>query len=373
VSPIAFIDLAAQRRRLGDAVDRAIARVLDHHAFIQGPEVAVLEQQLAAFCGARHVVTCANGTDALALAMTLTGVGRGDAVLVPAFTFVATAEVIPPTGAVPLFVDVSPDSFTLDPASLADGIATAGRLGLTPRAVVPVDLFGQPADYRQIGEVAAAHRLTVIADAAQAFGGALDGRRVGTLAPLTTVSFFPAKPLGCYGDGGALITDDEDAARLLRSLASHGKGAHKYDNVRIGINSRLDTLQAAILLEKLAIFEEELAARGRVAARYGAGLAGRVQVPRPILGARSAWAQYTLVVPERDRLIAACRAAGVPTAVYYPIPLNQQTGYRDYPCASGGVPVSERLARQVVSLPMHPYLDEATQDRIIEAVISGLA
>lgn len=371
-APIAFVDLQAQRRRIGARLDAAMARVLAHGAFILGPEVKELETRLAAFAGARHCVTCANGTDALALVLMAKGVKPGDAIFVPAFTFVATAEVVAWLGATPVFVDVEAATFNLDPASLAAAIDGAQAAGLNPRGVIPVDLFGQPADYRRIQPIADRHGLFVLADAAQSFGATLDNRRVGTLAETTATSFFPAKPLGCYGDGGAVLTDDGDLADLLRSLRVHGQGSDKYDNVRIGMNGRLDTLQAAILLEKLAIFEDEILARQRIAAGYNERLAGAATVPALMPGATSVWAQYTLRVPDRDRVAAACKSAGVPTAVYYPIPLSQQTGYRHFPTAPGGVPVSEQLARQVISLPMHPYLDEPTQDRIAAAVRAGL-
>ncbi len=372
--PIPFIDLQAQRRRIGPRIEAAIARVLGHGAYVMGPEVAELEAALAAFCGARHCIGCANGTDALALALMAEGIGPGDAVLVPAFTFVATAEVVAWLGATPIFVDILEDGFNLDPAGLEPAVAEAVRLGLRPRAVIPVDLFGQPADYPAIEPVAARHGLFVLADAAQSFGAALDGRRVGTFGRVTATSFFPAKPLGCYGDGGAVFTDDDRLAGLMRSLRVHGQGADRYDNVRIGLNARLDTLQAAILLAKLEVFPEEIEARDRIARRYGQALAGAaLRAPRPAPDMRPVWAQYTLVVEDRERVAAACRAAGVPTAVYYPIPLSRQTGYRHFPVAPGGVPVSDRLSRHVISLPMHPYLDPATQDRVIAAVLAGLA
>ena len=372
MSGIPFIDLDAQRRRLGERIPQAIERVLSHGGFIMGPEVAELERRLAAFCGAGQCVSCANGTDALQLVLMAEGVGPGDAVFVPAFTFVATAEVVPPTGATPVFVDVRASDFTLDPASLEAAVGHARTLGLKPRMVIAVDLFGHPADYQAIAAIAGREGMVVLADAAQGFGATYRGGTVGTLAAWTTTSFFPAKPLGCYGDGGAVFTDDPGRAELLRSLRVHGKGQDKYDNVRIGVNSRLDTIQAAILLEKLAIFADEIAARQRVAERYAAALADLAAVPRAAADVTSVWAQYTLIVPQRERLIAACRAAGVPTAIYYPIPLHRQTGYLAYPTAPGGLPVSERLAREVVSLPMHPYLDEATQDRVIAAVRTGL-
>ena len=370
MSDIAFVDLAAQRQRLGNRIEQAIGRVLDHGSFILGPEVAELEKQLAAFSGAKHCITCANGTDALQLVFMAEGIGPGDAVFVPAFTFVASAEMVPLVGATPYFVDVRETDFALDPASLERAIADARRQGLRPRMVVPVDLFGHPADYDVINAIAARENMVVMADAAQSFGGSYKGRRVGALATYTTTSFFPAKPLGCYGDGGAVFTDDDERAALLRSLRFHGKGSDKYDNVRIGLNSRLDTIQAAVLLEKLAIFEDELAARDRVAARYTAALGNLVQVPRVADGCSSAWAQYTLVLGDRNGLAQACKQAGIPTNVYYPIPMNRQSGYRAYPVVADGVPVSDRLAESVLSLPMHPYLKEADQDRVIAAVAS---
>jgi dTDP-4-amino-4,6-dideoxygalactose transaminase len=366
-APPPFIDLQAQRRRLGDRIDRAIGRVLEHGRYILGPEVAELERQLAAFCGARHVIGCSNGTDALVLALRAKGVVPGDAVLVPSFTFAATAEAVALVGATPVFLDVAEDSFNLDPAGIAAGVTAAKAAGLRPRGLVAVDLFGQPADYDALADAAAAHGLWLVDDAAQSFGAAWRGRKVGTLAEITTTSFFPAKPLGCYGDGGAVFTDDDEIAELLRSLRVHGQGTDRYDNVRIGINGRLDTLQAAILIEKLAIFPEEIAVRDRIAARYNAALGDVAIVPRVAPDATSVWAQYTLRLPghDRDAVAKALAAEGIPTAIYYPIPLHRQQAYRHYPVAGNGLPVSDRLAGDVLSLPMHPYLDAATQDRIV--------
>jgi len=369
---IAFIDLQAQRRRLGESVDRTIAKVLEHGNYIMGPEVGQLEKALGAFCGARHVISCGNGTDALQLVLMAEGVGPGDAVFVPAFTFVATAEMVPLVGATPVFVDVDEVTFNMDPASLETAIRTAQDSGLKPRMVMAVDLFGQPADYAAISRIADRTGMTVVADAAQAFGASLGAAKVGTLAKYTTTSFFPAKPLGCYGDGGAVFTDDAEAADLLRSLRIHGKGSDKYDNIRIGLNSRLDTLQAAILIEKLAIFADEIVARNVVADRYAQGLGDVVSVPKVVDSAVSTWAQYTIRHADRDGLAARLKEKGVPTAVYYPIPMHRQTGYRAYPVAGGSLPVSDRLSHDVISLPMHPYLDQATQDRIIDAVRSSL-
>lgn len=370
---IPFIDLQAQRRRIGGRIDEAIRRVIEHGGYIMGPEVRQLEEQLAAFCGAKHCVSCANGTDALGLVLMAWGVGFGDAVYVPAFTFVSTAEVVAWMGATPVFVDVLEDSFNMDPASLEAAIEAAPDMDLRPRAVIPVDLFGQPADYRALLPIAERHGIQVLADAAQSFGATLDGKKVGTFGDATATSFFPAKPLGCYGDGGAVFTDDDDLAATLRSLRVHGQGSNKYDNVRIGMNGRLDTLQAAILIEKLAVFPEEIEARERVASRYGAALGGGLKVPELIPGSTSVWAQYTLRTHRRDVLQAACKADGVPTAVYYPIPLSQQSGYRHYPVAPGGTPTSEALSGAVVSLPMHPDLDELTQERIVKVVRDAAA
>lgn len=366
--PIAFIDLAAQRRRLEPRLSDAIARVLQHGGFISGPEVRAFEGELARFTGARHAIGCANGTDALVLVLRAWNVGPGDAVFVPSFTFVATAEAPALLGATPVFVDVRADDFAMDADSLERAIAHARTLGLTPKVVIPVDLFGQPADYATLAPIARAHGIKVLADAAQGLGGSLHGRQAGTLADATTTSFFPAKPLGCYGDGGAVLTDDAELAALLTSLRVHGQGSDKYDNVRIGTNSRLDTVQAAVLIEKLAVFADELVARQQAAERYDALLADVVRTPVLLPGRTSAWAQYTVRTDRREAVRAACQAAGVPTAVYYPIPLHRQTGYAHYPSVPGGCPVAEELAEQVISLPMHPYLEPAVQERVAAAV-----
>jgi dTDP-4-amino-4,6-dideoxygalactose transaminase len=365
-----FIDLGAQRRRLGSRVDDAILRVLDHGAYIMGPEVKALEADLAAFCGARHVISCGNGTDALALVLMAKAVRPGHAILCPSFTFAATAEVVAWLGATPVFVDVDETTFNIDPASLAAAIRTAREKGLDPIGLIPVDLFGQPVDYDAIAPVCEREGLWMLCDAAQSFGASYKGRRLGTFGLATTTSFFPAKPLGCYGDGGAIFTDDAELADVLRSLRVHGQGEDKYDNVRIGMNGRLDTVQAAVLIEKLRIFEDEIAARNVVADRYRDGLANLVRTPVVAPGSVSTWAQYTIRVPsgQRDVLAAALKASGIPTAIYYPKPLHQQTAYKHYPVGGNGLPVSELLAAEVISLPMHPYLDEPTQDRIVAAV-----
>ena len=373
-APIPFIDVAAQRRRLGRAIDDAVARVLGHCQFVMGPEVPAFEKDLAAFCGARHAIGCSSGTDALLLVLMAKGIGPGDAVFCPAFTFCATAEVVALLGATPVFVDVEEASFNLDVASLARALPVAKRRGLTPKALIPVDLFGQPADHDAIHRIAQAEHLFVLDDAAQAFGAAYKGRKLGTLAAATATSFFPAKPLGCYGDGGAVLTDDGDLAEIVRSLRLHGQGADKYDNARIGMTGRLDTIQAAVLIEKLKIFPEEIAARDRIAKRYDAGLGDVAVVPKVAAGCTSVWAQYTirLAPGRRDKLAADLKAQGIPTAVYYPKPLHRLAAYQGFPVADGGLPVSERLCEQVISLPMHAYLAAPTQDRIIGAVRRGL-
>jgi dTDP-4-amino-4,6-dideoxygalactose transaminase len=374
--PVPFIDLAAQRRRLGKSVDEAVSRVLTHCQFINGPEVAQLETALADFTGAKHVVTCASGTDALLMVLMAKDVGRGDAVLCPSFTFSATGEAVALTGATPVFVDVDEATFNMDAASLQRGIATAKKRGLKPKAVIPVDLFGQSADHDAIGAVADAEAMFVLDDAAQAFGASYKGRRLGTSGLVTATSFFPAKPLGCFGDGGAIFTDDAELAETLRSIRVHGQGSDKYDNVRLGLTGRLDTIQAAILLEKLKIFEDEIAARNRIAERYARGLGNVVTVPHVAGGCTSVWAQYTIRLPkgtDRDGFAAALKARGIPTAIYYVKSMHQQTAYRDFPVADGGLPACEKLSDDVISLPMHAYLDEPTQERIIRAVRDALS
>jgi UDP-2-acetamido-2-deoxy-ribo-hexuluronate aminotransferase len=374
--PVPFIDIAAQRRRLGKSIDEAVARVLNHCQFINGPEVTALEAALAKFSGAKHVVSCASGTDALLMVLMAKNVGPGDAVLCPSFTFCATGEAVALAGATPVFVDVDEATFNIDAGSLKRGIATARQRGLKPRAVIPVDLFGQSADHDAIGAIAEAEGLFVLDDAAQGFGASYKGRRLGTFGLATATSFFPAKPLGCFGDGGAIFTDDDALAETLRSIRVHGQGSEKYDNVRLGLTGRLDTMQAAVLIEKLKIFEDEIAVRNEVAERYARGLGNVVTVPRLASGCTSVWAQYTIRLPKgtnRDDFAAALKTQGIPTAIYYTKSMHQQTAYRDFPVADGGLPASERLSDDVISLPMHAYLDEPTQQRVIEAVRGALS
>jgi dTDP-4-amino-4,6-dideoxygalactose transaminase len=374
--PVPFIDLGAQRRRLGTSIDEAVGRVLTHCQFIGGPEVTQLEAALAAYSGAKHVISCASGTDALLMVLMAKGVGPGDAVFCPSFTFCATGEAAALTGASPVFVDVDETTFNMDAASLKRAVATARKLGLKPKAVIPVDLFGQPADHDAIAAVAQAEGMFVLDDAAQGFGATYKGKRIGTSALATSTSFFPAKPLGCFGDGGAIFTDDDQLADDLRSIRVHGQGSDKYDNVRLGLTGRLDTIQAAVLLEKLKIFDDEIAARNKVAERYARSLGNIVTVPRVTEGNMSIWACYTIRLPkgtDRDAFAAALKAQGVPSAIYYVKSMHMQTAYSKYPVVDGGLPVCEALSADVISLPVHAYLDEATQDRVIKAVRDALA
>lgn len=371
---IPFIDVAAQRARLGQRIDQAVTAVLDSCRFVNGPEVTRFETELAAFAGAKYAVSCSSGTDALAMLLMAWGVGAGDAVFCPAFTFCATAEVVPWVGATPVFVDVLADTFNMDPASLEQAIAVAHARGLTPKVVIPVDLFGQPADYDAILPLAEKHGLKVLADTAQGFGGTWNNKRTGSIGDATATSFFPAKPLGCYGDGGAILTDDADLVAVLKSVREHGQGVDKYENVRIGMTARLDTIQAAVLIEKLSIFEDEIAAREQVARRYNAAFADLAIVPHVDPRATSVWAQYTLRLAPgvRDGLAEALKADGIPTAVYYRIPMHRQPAYAQFPSAAAHLPVAEALCAEVISLPMHAYLEPHVQDRVIAAVRRAL-
>ncbi len=370
--PLPFIDLKAQYARLKPAIGARIQRVLDHGQYVLGPEVAELETALAAFCGARHCVTVASGTEALRLPLMAAEIGPGDAVFLPAFTFPATAEVVVSLGASPVFVDVAMDSYNLDPAALASAIEQTRRAGrLRPRAIMPVDLFGLPADYSAAEALAREHDMLVLADAAQSFGAAVGNRRVGTLAPVTATSFFPAKPLGAYGEGGAIFTDDDALAKTLLSIRAHGAGDDRYDIVRLGTNARLDTLQAAVLLVKLEVFAEELTARERWAAAYDARLRSRMAIPPRRTDATSAWAQYCVRTPRRDRVREALGKVGIPTAIYYPKPLHFQPAFERFGAGRGSLPVSERLCDEILALPMHPYLDAETVDQVADALIAA--
>jgi dTDP-4-amino-4,6-dideoxygalactose transaminase len=368
---IAFIDLAAQQARLKPKIDDAIANVLLEGHYILGPQVKQFESELAAFCGAKRAIGCGNGTDALQLALMALGIGKGDAVFCPSFTFAATAECIPLVGATVVFVDSDAATFNMDVESLERAVSAAKKAGLRATAVIPVDLFGLPADLLAIEPIARAHGLKIICDSAQGFGGTINGQMTGTFGDITTTSFFPAKPLGCYGDGGAVLMGDDDLARLIDSLRVHGRGKDKYDNVRIGINSRLDTIQAAILSAKLSVYADEIKVRNQVAGRYSERLSNFVETPLVPSGFRSVWAQYTIKLrseAERNAVQAVLKAADIPTMVYYPMPIHAQTAYSHFPTDPAGLKVAENLSKCVLSLPMHPYLGEQEQDRIVDFI-----
>lgn len=369
---IQFCDLKAQYKRIREGVNKRIQSVLEHGQYIMGPEVKELEKTLADYSGAKHCIGVSSGTDALLIALMAVGVKRGDAVFLPAFTYTATTEVVALLGATPFFVDVDSGSFNMSPDELVVQVQRVLDSGkLTPKAVIPVDLFGLPADYRAIQAIADNYQLHVIADAAQSFGASYDGKRVGCLAEITATSFFPAKPLGAYGDGGAIFTDNDELADVMRSLRVHGSGGSKYDVVRVGVNGRLDTLQAAILLAKFSVFNAEIETRRSVASEYDKRLAGHVSLPPRGEGSLSAWAQYTIRVANRDRVAARLKEKNIPTAVYYPKPLHLQTAYVEFGRGPGSAPISEALCSEVLSLPMHPYLTQEAIDFICTNVVNA--
>lgn len=353
-----FIDLEAQYLHLKDKINYRIQKVLDHGQYIMGPEVQELEEKLAEYVGVKHAVTCANGTDALTLAMMVLGIKEGDAVFCPTFTFFATAEVIAFEGATPVFVDSDADTFNICPVDLERQIQkTIAEDRLTPKAIIAVDLFGLPANYPELQNIANKYGLKLVEDAAQGFGGSIYGERAGSFGDIATTSFFPAKPLGCYGDGGAIFTSNDEYAELIKSFRFHGKGADKYDNVRIGMNSRLDTIQAAILLEKLAEFPKELINRNLAAGRYEKTLSEKYKTPKVPQGYKSSWAQYTLVSDNRSEEMAKYKKQGIPTMIYYGTCMHQQAAFSSLGYSNGDFPVAEKFAKSVFSLPMHGYLN----------------
>jgi dTDP-4-amino-4,6-dideoxygalactose transaminase len=370
---INFIDLKAQQQAIYPQLTERIQAVLAHGQYILGPEVKELETKLAAYAGVKHALSCSSGTDALLMPLMAYGVTRGDAVFTTPFTFVATAEVIQLLGATPVFVDIDPQTFNIDPAALAAAITDLGKnpktAHLRPKGIIPVDLFGQPADYDRINEIAKQHGLFVLEDAAQSFGATYQGRRACALADVAATSFYPAKPLGGYGDGGAIFTDDDELAAVLKSIRVHGEGTNKYDNVRIGVNGRLDTLQAAIILAKLEIFDREVAARQEVARRYGEALKEVVEVPYVAPECTSVWAQYSVLSDNREDLQAKLKAANIPTVIYYPLPLHLQGAFSHLGHRPGDFPVSEQASRRIFSLPMHPYLRKEDQAEILKVFL----
>lgn len=372
-----FRDLKKQYQLHRQAIDDAMTSVVSGAHFISGPEVSLLEERLAGFVGAKHCIACGNGTDALQLALMAWEVGEKDAVFVPDFTFFSSGEVVPLTGAMPVFVDVRPDTFNMDSGSLEKAVEyVVNHTAYRPRAVVVVDLFGQPAEYDKIREITDRYDMLLLEDAAQSFGASLDGRRTGSLGDISTTSFFPAKPLGCYGDGGAVFTDDEEWAERLRSLHVHGKGGDKYDNVRIGMNSRLDTLQAAVLLAKMDFFEEEMTACERVAGQYTKLLKDTVQTPLILENRQSAWAQYTICLrdgEERERVVRTMKEAGIPSAVYYKKAMHLQEAFRGRQVEAVPLSVTENLSGRCLSLPFHPYMEEEQIRLVCEKVIQGVS
>ncbi|USP03492.1 DegT/DnrJ/EryC1/StrS family aminotransferase [Bartonella taylorii] len=364
-----FIDLAAQRLRIEDKINTAIAHVVSSGQYILGPKVTEFEERLADYLGVKHVVACANGTDALKMPLMAKNIGPSDAVFCPSFTFSATAEVVALVGAEPVFVDVLPNTFNIDVDKLSEAIEMVKKRGrLKPKAIIAVDLFGLPADYMKIAKVAAKENLFIIEDAAQSMGGRSGNIMCGAFGDVAATSFYPAKPLGCYGDGGAMMTNDDNLAALLRSILFHGKGETQYDNVRIGMNSRLDTIQAAILLEKFVIFEEEIEKRVAIAQYYSNNLRDIVTVPEVREGERCAYAQYTIKVENRDKLKDYLQKNSIPTMVYYKTPLHQQLAYKHFPYVKDSLSVSESLGNCVLSLPMHPYLTQTDQDMVIQRI-----
>lgn len=369
-----FIDLKSQQQKILPAIMERIRGVLSHGQYILGPEVKELEERLAAYAGVKHAISCSSGTDALLMPLMAYEVGPGDAIFTTPFTFIATAEVIQLLGATPVFVDIDPKTFNIDPVLLEKAVASLGKspktLHLKPKGIVPVDLFGQPADYDRINALAKQHNLFVLEDAAQSFGATYRGKRAGSLADVAGTSFFPAKPLGGYGDGGAVFTDNDVMAETLKSIRVHGQGSNKYENVRLGLNGRLDTLQAAILLVKLEIFEQEVIDRQRVAQRYSERLGSLVEIPQVSADCTSVWAQYSVLSDRREELLGKLQQANIPAAIYYPLPLHLQGAFAHLGYKKGDFPVSDQAAERIFSLPMHPYLAEEDQEYIIDALLS---
>ena len=371
---IPFIDLHAQQERIRPQIEERIKKVLNHGKYIMGPEIAELEQRLAEFVGTKHCVTCASGTDALLMPLLAYEIGPGDAVFTTPFTFISTAEVVSLLGATPVFADIEADTYNIDPAKLREAIEkVVSDNKLKPKGIIPVDLFGQPADYEEIEQIAREFGLFVIEDAAQAFGAHYKNKPACSFGDVGATSFFPAKPFGCYGDGGAIFCNDDDMAQKLRSVRIHGQGSNKYDNVRIGINGRFDAMQAAVLLAKFEIFEEEIELRHQVANRYSQGLKESVSVPMVKKDRSSVWAQYSILAKNRGDLVNELKSKGIPTAIYYPKPLHLQPAYQSLGYRNGDFPISEKTANQILSIPMHPYLSREDQDFIIEAINGAMS
>ena len=372
---ISLIDLAAQQRHIRPQIDAAIQNVLNHGQYIMGPEINELEAKLAEYSGVKHAITCSSGTDALMLSLMALDIKPGDGVIVPSFSFAATAEVLPCFGAIPIFADIDPITFNLNPDNLSNAIAAANSTQIKTKGIISVGLFGQPSDYHRLQEFADKHGLWILDDAAQSYGASWEDKPVGHLGEITATSFFPAKPLGCYGDGGAVFTDNEQFAEIIRSARIHGMGRERYSYDRIGLTARLDSIQAAILLEKLKLFPDELKQRQKIANRYHQSLCDVVETPQLAPDATSSWAQYTIKLPHsasRQAIQENLSAQGIPTAIYYPKGMHEHKPYAHYPIADGGLPVTLECCARVLALPMHPYLDEETQDIIVSALKKAL-
>ena len=369
-----FIDLKAQQSRIRGKIDKRINSVLDHGKYIMGPEVFELEENLSEYVGMKYCISCSSGTDALLIPLMANGIGPGDAVITTPFTYIATAEVISLLGAEPVFVDIYETTYNLNPDCIERAIQHAKSKGLNTKAIIPVDLFGLPARYRIINEVAKKYDLMIIEDAAQGFGGAIRGEKAGSFGDVACTSFFPAKPLGCYGDGGAIFTNDEELANKMKSIRIHGSGSDKYENVRVGINGRLDTIQAAILLEKLSIFDEELKLRNMIANYYSDNISTDFQRPFTPKNYLSSWAQYSLLSKseaDRNEIMSNLSNANIPSMIYYKCPLHLQTAFKKLGYQEGDFPISEKVSSKIFSIPMHPYLRQGQQDKIIEVLNNG--
>ena len=368
-----FIDLKTQQDRIREKIELNIKKVLDHGKYIMGPEIKELESTLAKYCGVKHAIGVASGTDALLIPLMAYNIGPGDAVFTTPFTFIATAEVIQLLGGTPVFVDIDPETFNIDPEKLEEVIEKTIKKGeLSPKGILPVDLFGQAADYNKINDIAKKYNLFVIEDAAQSFGASYNGKKACSLADVASTSFFPAKPLGAYGDGGMIFTDEDDLYEKILSIRVHGSGSDKYNNIRVGLNGRLDTIQAAVLLAKFEIFDEEIKLRQLAAKRYNEELDDVVKVPVVEPHNISAWAQYAMLHPNRDKIIEKLKADGIPVAIYYPIPLHLQEAFKHLGLKKGDFPVSEKSADDIFSIPFHPYLTKDDQDKIISSIKSAV-
>ncbi|MAZ07921.1 MAG: aminotransferase DegT [Rickettsiales bacterium] len=369
-----FIDLKAQQNLIRDKINKRVKNVLDHGKYIMGPEVYELEERLCEYVDMKYCISCSSGTDALLIPLMAYGIGPGDAVITTPFTYIATAEVISLLGAEPVFVDIYEDTYNINPDGIEDAIKFSKDKGLNPRAIIPVDLFGLPARYRMINQIAKRYNMVVIEDAAQGFGGVIKGKRAGSFGDVASTSFFPAKPLGCYGDGGAIFTNDEELAFKMRSIRIHGSGSDKYENVRLGLNGRIDTMQAAILLEKLSIFDEELQSRNVIADYYSKNIRSSFKIPFIPKDYVSSWAQYSILTKsesERNKVMSILSDANIPSMIYYKRPLHLQTVFKSLGYHKGDFPISEKSANQIFSIPMHPYLLKHEQDSILNSLNNG--